>query len=205
MRRPRSLPHSISGEKGRRHRPFLAVPSGPPGHPECTPSADVQCSPAILHTVLDDHTRVASISSALSSPSSHHKILSLYTTEDPRSVSPVSGMHPEQTVVVVNQDSTIGAASYAGKSRAMNPLLKARQACLHPGQSSCLSIGSARKTSSQTSPVPSTRQSAATRTPESGTPPFIPCLHKHLALFRHGSPCRPMASSRGQTLGTLGP
>ncbi len=94
-------------------RPLLAVPHGPHGHPERTPSADVQCSlpipcladchlPAFrLSTVLDDHTTVTLMSSKLPSPSSHSRIRSLYTTEGPRSVPPISGTQREADNLVM--------------------------------------------------------------------------------------------------------
>ncbi len=75
-------------------RPLLAVPRGPSGHPERTPSAEVQCLPAILSfagrrlqalrrsTALDDQTTVISISSELSSPSSHNGFRSFHITAD---------------------------------------------------------------------------------------------------------------------------
>ncbi len=122
-------------------RSLLAVPHGPHGHPERTPSADAPCSPAIscfadrhvpafrLSTVLDDHTRVTLISLELSSPSSHNRILSLYATESLRSVPPISGMQREadevwtalQASIVAYHNTTVETSTSAGSVRKRCP------------------------------------------------------------------------------------
>ncbi len=93
-----------------------------------------------------------------------------YVNQNSRTVHPGLSQTP---VTLPAGYPTIRTSTHAGNSRAINPLLGARQACLHPGQSSCLSVGPNRE-----------------RGP------------KHPQSFQQDNLHESMASSCGQTLGT---